>query len=78
MVNYDISGSTMPVYVGKSGFADASSAKALNMEIHLYRKLGHEISIMSDVSNYHGWMVLGSSGGGESIGVQRRMLRYAF
>ena len=22
MVNYDISGSTMPVYVGKSGFAD--------------------------------------------------------
>ena len=23
MVNYDISGSTMPVYVGKSGFADA-------------------------------------------------------
>ena len=25
MVNYDISGSTTPVYVGKSGFADGRS-----------------------------------------------------
>ena len=48
MVNYDISGSTMPVYVGKSGFADVINALKRKEGFKLYLLMrGHfELSSM--------------------------------
>ena len=54
--------------ISNDSWKQSPSAKVLKMETHLYGKPGPEISIMWDISNYHGWMVLGSSGGGKALG----------